>query len=147
METCRGVEPRGRRFADSAEHQIDTSWCARPELNRVLLSGTQACGRLHLGREKGASVRVRSGSDGLEDRHAANYTSLAGLHPQRLVWVSIPSPPLDRRMSTPADSRGIDVSLLSACGATCSAQRADEAGLTSRDLRALGASRTRFASA
>jgi len=168
-------------------------------------------------RRTGASVRERSGSGGLEDRNAANYTSLAGSwlresnpfgasyqdaprptatsvrwshwvtlpvvllarrnssllrltpgrackesnlveriwnprcdlrsDPQRLVWVSIPSPPLDRRMSTPADSRGIDVSLLGACGATCSAQCTDEAGLTSRDLRALGASRTRFASA
>lgn len=37
--------------------------------------------------------------------------------PRRLVGKSNPSPPLDRRVSTPADSRGIDVSLLGAYGA------------------------------
>jgi hypothetical protein len=131
----------------------------------------------HLGRF-GASVRARSGSGGLEDRNAANYTSLAGSwlresnplgasyqdaprptatsvwwshwvtlpvvllarqnssllrltpwrawkdsnlrrriwnpfrnlcsDPQRLVGKSNPSPPLDRRVSTPADSRGTE---------------------------------------
>ena len=53
--------------------------------------------------------------------------------PRRLVAKSNRSPPLDRRVSTPADSRGIDVSLLGAYGATCAAQtrgrgRPDEPG-------------------
>ena len=168
-------------------------------------------------RRTGASVRGRSGSGGLEDRNAADYTSLAGswlresnpfgasyqdaprptatsvrveslgnapsrsackaeqqpsasdpraglqgIEPRSEVLEASLRPSLSPRSasygfrshllrSTGGCPRQLtheaDVSLLGACGATCFAQCADEAGLTSRDLRALGASRTRFASA
>ena len=167
-------------------------------------------------RRTGASVRVRSGSGGLEDRNAAN-TSLAGswLRDSNPFGASYQDAPRPTATSVRVESLGnapsrsackaeqqpsasdpragplgiapsfrsfggfvatfartrsasygfrshllrstggcprqltheADVSLLGACGATCSAQCADEAGLTSRDLRALRASRTRFASA
>jgi hypothetical protein len=203
----------GRRAAESnrvrgvlqtpADHQIDTSGCARPELNQAFLSGAQACSRyisgarngcecpgtirirrfgrpqccrLHLTRRELASgveparsvIPGRAPSNGgqhgwshwvtlpvvllarqnssllrLTPERARKDSNLLGriwnpfcdlrADPRRLVGKSNPSPPLDRRVSTPADSRGIDVSLLGAYGATCSAQSADEAGLTNRD--------------
>lgn len=100
----------------------------------------------HLGRS-GASVRERSGTGGLEDRSAANYTSLAwswlgsrtrgfGIRfatlrsdPWRCVAVTIRSHWRDKPAATPVASRS-KVSLFGACSATCYAQSADEAGLT-----------------
>lgn len=102
--------------------------CARPELNRAILSGTQACCRNISGawcerrveslgnapsrsackaeQQPSASDPV-AGSRGIEPRSTDLESALQPLpEPERLVWVSIPSPPLDRRMSTPADSRG-----------------------------------------
>ena len=90
METCRGIEPRTRCFADSADRQIDTSWCARPELNQAVLSGTQACCRNISGAwcECPGTIRIRRfGRPQCRQLHLTRRELASGVEP---VWSIIP---------------------------------------------------------
>ena len=90
VETCRGIEPRSRHFADSADHLIDTSWCARPELNRAFLSGTQACCRNISGAwcECPGTIRIRRfGRPPCRQLHLTRRELASGVEP---AWSVIP---------------------------------------------------------
>ena len=91
VETCRGIEPRTRRFADSADRQIDTSWCARPELNQAVLSGTQACDRYISGAWNGCecpgTIRIRRFGRPQCRQHLTRRELASGFEP---VWSIIP---------------------------------------------------------
>lgn len=88
VETCRGIEPRARRFANSTNHQIDTSWCARPELNRAVLSGTQACNRYISGAwcERPGTIRIRRfGRPQCRQLHLTRGELASGVEPVRSI--------------------------------------------------------------